>query len=100
MRKYGKFFIPAIYVSVIIIMVLSVLLVINGVKSFLNEQEKPNYVLDDYFSETKATFVAQVNEETDDSKGIEIPSQNSSTRTVFLSPPITAIILKAKKIPL
>ena len=35
--------------------------------------------LDDYFSETKATFVAQVNEETDDSKGIEIPSQNSST---------------------
>ena len=47
MRKYGKFFIPAIYVSVIIIMVVSVLLVINGVKSFLNEQEKPNYVLDD-----------------------------------------------------
>lgn len=35
--------------------------------------------LDDYFSETKATFVAQINQETDDSKGIEIPSQNSST---------------------
>ena len=37
--------------------------------------------LDDYYSNTKATFVAQINEETDDSKGIEIPSQNSSTES-------------------
>lgn len=35
--------------------------------------------LDDYFSQTKATLVGRVNEENDPSKGIEIPSENSST---------------------
>ena len=62
MRKYGKIFIPVIYISVIIVMVLSVLLVINGVKSFLNEQEKPNYVLDDYFSDISPVMKTEKND--------------------------------------
>lgn len=51
MNKYGKYFIPAIYFGVIVVMVLSVLLVINGIKNFLSENESPKYVLDDYFSD-------------------------------------------------
>ena len=35
--------------------------------------------LDDYYSKTKATLIGQINEERDDSKGIEIPSSNGST---------------------
>ena len=49
MRKYSKFFIPAIYLGVVIVMVLSVMMVISGIKKFVNEKPNYDYTLDDFF---------------------------------------------------
>ena len=49
MRKYSKFFIPAIYLGVVIVMVLSVMMVISGIKKFVTEKPNYDYTLDDFF---------------------------------------------------
>ena len=49
MRKYSKIFIPAIYLGVVIVMVLSVMMVISGIKKFVTEKPNYDYTLDDFF---------------------------------------------------
>lgn len=50
MNKYSKFFIPAIYVCVVCVMVIGVMLILSGVKNYLDEEEeKYNYTLDSVF---------------------------------------------------
>lgn len=51
MKNLSKFFIPAVYVGIICVMVLSVMLVVSGIKSFLNEEDNYKYTLDDVFEE-------------------------------------------------
>ena len=49
MKKYSKIIIPSIYVGVIGVMVVSCLLVVPGVKNFLNERKDYDYTLDKVF---------------------------------------------------
>ena len=49
MKKYSKINIPSIYVGVIGVMVVSCLLVVSGVKNFLNERKDYDYTLDKVF---------------------------------------------------
>lgn len=49
MKKYSKIIIPSIYVGVIGVMVVSCLLVVSGVKNFLNERKDYDYTLDKVF---------------------------------------------------
>lgn len=49
MKKYSKIIIPSIYVGVIGVMVVSCLLVVSGVKNFLNERNDYDYTLDKVF---------------------------------------------------
>ena len=49
MKKYSKFFIPTIYISIILVMVMCVLLVIGGIKAFLSEKPDYEFTLDDVF---------------------------------------------------
>ena len=49
MKKYSKIIIPSIYVGVIGVMVVSCLLVVSGVKNFLNESKDYDYTLDKVF---------------------------------------------------
>ena len=49
MSKYSKIIIPSIYVGVIGVMVVSCLLVVSGVKNFLNERKDYDYTLDKVF---------------------------------------------------
>ncbi len=51
MKNFTKYFIPMIYIGVVCVMVISVMLVISGIKSFLNEKENYNYTLDSVFDE-------------------------------------------------
>lgn len=49
MKKYSKIIIPSIYVGVIGVMVVSCLLVVSGIKNFLNERKDYDYTLDKVF---------------------------------------------------
>lgn len=49
MKKYSKIIIPSIYVGVIGVMVVCCLLVVSGVKNFLNERKDYDYTLDKVF---------------------------------------------------
>lgn len=49
MEKYTKYLMPTIYIGVIAVMVVSVMLVVTGVKNYLTEEPKYNYTLDDFF---------------------------------------------------
>lgn len=49
MKKYSKIIIPSIYVGVIGVMAVSCLLVVSGVKNFLNERKDYDYTLDKVF---------------------------------------------------
>ena len=49
MKKYSKLIIPSIYVGVIAVMVVSSILVVTGVKNFLDEKKNYNYTLDNVF---------------------------------------------------
>lgn len=49
MKKYLKLIIPSIYVGVIAVMVVSSILVVTGVKNFLDEKKNYNYTLDNVF---------------------------------------------------
>lgn len=51
MKNFTKFLIPMIYIGVVCVMVVSVMLVISGIKSFLNENDNYNYTLDSVFDE-------------------------------------------------
>ena len=53
MKKYSKIIIPSIYVGVIGVMVVSCLLVVSGVKNFLNERKDYDYTLDKLFLKMK-----------------------------------------------
>ena len=61
MKRYGKVFILSVYIGIVIVMVLSVLLVITGVKNFLTDKEEPNHVLDDYFSDISPVMKTETN---------------------------------------
>ena len=49
MKGYSKYLLVTIYICIISVMVLCVLLVIGGIKSFLNEQPKLEYTPDEVF---------------------------------------------------
>ena len=49
MNKYSKIIVPSIYVGVIAVMIVSSILVVSGVKNFLNEKNNYNYTLDKVF---------------------------------------------------
>ena len=49
MEKYTKYLMPTIYVGIIIIMILSVTLVVSGVKSYLQDKPDYDYTLDNVF---------------------------------------------------
>ena len=49
MEKYTKILMPAIYFGVLGVMVVSVLLIVNGVKKFIAEEPNYKYTLDDVF---------------------------------------------------
>ena len=59
MKKYSKLFIPTIYICTVIVMVLCVSLIVNGIKSYLTDGEKINYVLDDVFDEDEVIRVVK-----------------------------------------
>ncbi len=51
MKKYSGLFIGILYFGIFGIMLLSVLLVINGVKNYVKDIEPVNYTIDDIFSD-------------------------------------------------
>ena len=61
--KKKKLFLGSIYVCVIGVMVVSVLLVFNGIKSFLNEKEVLEFTIDDYFSDISPVMKVEDNDE-------------------------------------
>ena len=48
--KYSKYLLPTVYIGVIAVMIVSVVLVISGVKSYLVEKPNYNYTLDEVFT--------------------------------------------------
>lgn len=49
MNKYSKILLPTFYIGIVMIMVLCVMLVISGVKSFVNGENDLKYTLDNVF---------------------------------------------------
>lgn len=49
MNKYSKIIVPSIYIGVISVMVVCSILVVSGVKNFLNDKVNYDYTLDDVF---------------------------------------------------
>ena len=60
MKKVSKILLPTIYLGVIGVMVVSVVLVLSGVQSYLNEY--PNYYNKDYGLPMFENFLKQKNE--------------------------------------
>ena len=58
MEKYTKYLMPTIYIGVIAVMVVSVMLVVTGVKNFLTEEPKYNYTIDEYFQSDLSPVVS------------------------------------------
>ena len=58
MKKVSKILLPTIYLGVIGVMVVSVVLVLSGVQSYLNEYPNYQYTLDGVFSEYIVPVVA------------------------------------------
>ncbi len=58
MEKYTKYLIPTIYIGVIAVMVVSVMLVVTGVKNYLAEEPKYNYTIDEYFQSDLSPVVS------------------------------------------
>ena len=58
MEKYTKYLMPTIYIGVIAVMVVSVMLVVTGVKNYLTEEPKYNYTLDDFFQSDLSPVVS------------------------------------------
>ena len=47
MRKYYKLLIPTFYVGIVAVMVVSILLVVTGIKNYINESNNMIYTLED-----------------------------------------------------
>ena len=62
MGKYTKYLMPTIYVGVVIIMILSVVLVVSGVKSYITDKPVYNYTLDDVFEGEVTPVVKEQND--------------------------------------
>ncbi|MBR4178452.1 MAG: M23 family metallopeptidase [Bacilli bacterium] len=52
MKKYGKLFIPTIYICTVIVMVLCVTLIVGGIKSYLTDSEDFKHVIDNVFEKS------------------------------------------------
>lgn len=61
MGKVSKFLLPTIYIGIIGVMVMSVVLVLSGIQSFLNESPLYQYTLDGVFSENIVPVVKEQN---------------------------------------
>ena len=61
MKKYNKLFIPFLYIGVIGVMVMCVLVVISGIKSFVIEKPNLTYVIDDVFSDISPVVKTESN---------------------------------------
>ncbi len=61
MGKVSKFLLPTIYIGIIGVMVMSVVLVLSGIQSFLNESPLYQYTLDGVFSENIIPVVKEQN---------------------------------------
>ena len=59
MKNKSLLFIGTIYFCIVGVMVLSVLLIIYGIKSFVNEKPEINYALDDVFSDISPVMKTQ-----------------------------------------
>ena len=49
MKNISKIFVPTIYIGVVVIMVMSVMMVISGIKKYLREEPQVDYTIDDVF---------------------------------------------------
>ncbi len=61
MSKYSKVLLPTFYIGIVAVMVLCVMLVVSGVKSFIVEREDMKYTLDNVFDENTKTVVKTEN---------------------------------------
>ena len=57
-----KFLLPFIYTCIISVMVIGVILIINGVKSFVSEQPTYKYTVDDVFISDIMSVISEVND--------------------------------------
>lgn len=62
MKKYSKILIPTIYLGVIAVMVMSVILVLSGVKSYISDKPIYEWTLDNVFDEETMPVVKENNE--------------------------------------
>ena len=51
MGKYYKFLLPTFYVGIVAVMVVSVLLVVTGIKNYVNESNNMKYTIDSVFED-------------------------------------------------
>ncbi len=51
MGKYYKLLIPTFYIGIVAVMVVSILLVVSGIKNYVNENKNMKYTLDSVFDE-------------------------------------------------
>lgn len=61
MSKYSKILLPTFYIGIVAVMVLCVMLVVSGVKTFLVEREDMKYTLDNVFDDNTKTVVKTQN---------------------------------------
>lgn len=52
MKKYNKFFYPAMYIGTVIVMVLCVTLIVTGIKNYLTESDEHKFVIDSVFEDS------------------------------------------------
>lgn len=62
MTKYSKILIPTIYLGVIAVMVMSVILVLSGVKSYISDKPSYEWTLDNVFEDEAIPVVKESND--------------------------------------
>lgn len=62
MTKYSKILIPTIYLGVIAVMVMSVILVLSGVKSYISDKPSYEWTLDNVFEDETIPVVKESND--------------------------------------
>ena len=50
MKRFSNYLLPTFYIGIVVLLVISSLLIVNGVKNYLKEEEIPVFTLEEVFS--------------------------------------------------
>lgn len=64
MRKnYSKLILPTVYVCIMVVVVLSIFMILNGIKNFISDEIEYNYTLDNVFEKDVLPVMNEITEE-------------------------------------